>query len=48
MLFVFAFRIQAFCISRTPQLSLTTSVDEVEQPILDTQPNDDDEELIRP
>ncbi len=48
MLFAFTFRIQAFCISRTPQLSLTTSVDEVEQPILDTQPNDDDEELIRP
>jgi len=47
-LFVFAFRIQGFCINRTPQLSLTTSVDEVEQPILETQPNDDDEELIRP
>jgi len=44
------FRIQTLCISRTPQLSLIIPVDEVEEPIIETQTNDDDEddEIINP
>ncbi|CAF1163730.1 unnamed protein product [Adineta ricciae] len=38
--------IQAFCITRTPQLAITVPVDESEQPILDTEPNETDEQLI--
>ena len=39
-------RTQALCISRTPQLAIAVPVDESEQPILDTEPNENDEQLI--
>ncbi|CAF0718919.1 unnamed protein product [Adineta ricciae] len=37
---------QAICITRTPQLAIATPVDESEQPILDTEPNETDEQLV--
>jgi hypothetical protein len=44
-----SFRIQAVCISRTPQLALTTPIEEVEEPILEVHSdNDEDDEIINP
>jgi hypothetical protein len=47
LIYILIFRIQALCISHTPQLSLITPIDE---PILETQSpdDDDDDEIINP